>query len=417
MEHAQDKTEILSREVAHLRKKLGELEALRAELDEVMEALRDSETRFQAVTAFAGYAFVFIGSSNEIVFWNVGAENMFDYAKEDVLGRPVSMVIPNLDIHRQSGLISAERGHRSRLQRMEERTLELTGLRKNGDEFPLEVSLSSPKSKGQDFFAALIRDISFRKSSLRKLEIKTAEARQKTEDMESFIQTVAHDLKSPVIAVAGLTRRLGRSAERLPPDAVREELLSRIEAGAQSIEAFLKDLLDGLALFQSRRDWMPVQPETMIDEVVRRHEHEIAEQGIRLEIDMEDALPAIAGNRHRLTQVLDNLLVNAIVHMGPGPNPTIRIACRCDKESVVTSVSDNGTGIAPQYQTKIFERFFRSPDASSARGGTGLGLFIAKRIVESHEGRIWVESEEGKGATFFFELPKAEMGETGHYEI
>ncbi|MFH0825862.1 MAG: ATP-binding protein, partial [Pseudomonadota bacterium] len=90
---------------------------------------------------------------------------------------------------------------------------------------------------------------------------------------------------------------------------------------------------------------------------------------------------------------------------------------RCDKESVVTSVSDNGTGIAPQYQTKIFERFFRSPDASSTRGGTGLGLFIAKRIIESHEGRIWVESEEGKGAAFFFELPKAAMGQSGDYEI
>ncbi len=417
MEHAQNKVERLSEEVKRLRERLNEFEALRAELEQVKEALRDSEIRFQAITAFTEFAIISISSQNKITFWNSGAENMFGYPEQDVLGRPISMVVPHLDLHKQSEPNANEKDGGPESPKPQGCALEMKGLRKDGDKFPLDLSLSSSISKGEVFFSAIIRDISFRKRALRNLEIKTAEAREKTEDMESFIQTVAHDLKSPVIAIAGLTRRLRTSADVLPPDPTRERLLGQIESGAQSIERFLKELLDGLSLSQSDQDWKPIRLDTMIDEVVRQHEHEIAEQGIAVEIDIEHELPAIVGSRHRLTQVLDNLLVNAIVHMGPGPNPTIRIACRCEKESVLTSVSDNGTGIAPHYQGKIFERFFRSPDSSCARGGTGLGLFIARKIVESHKGRIWVESAEGQGATFFFVLPKAAIGEGDDYEI
>jgi signal transduction histidine kinase len=203
----------------------------------------------------------------------------------------------------------------------------------------------------------------------------------------------------------------------LSPDPRREKLVSQIESGAQTIERFLRDLLDGLSLSQSGQDWTLVQLDTTIDEVVRQHEHEIAEQGIALEIGIEQAIPAIVGNKHRLTQVFDNLLVNAIVHMGPQPHPTIRIECRCEKGFVLISVSDNGTGIVREHQSKIFERFFRSPTAACTRRGTGLGLFIAKQIVESHKGRIWVESEEGKGATFVFTLPMKGTIKGADYQI
>jgi len=406
MEQAQDKVARLSRELEHLRRRLKEFEALKAELDEVKGALRESKTRYRAVTAFQEYAIISTTSQKQIVFWNPGAERIFGYYQEDVLGQPISKVIPNLQ--NQSEFITDQEGASPNSQG---RAREMKGLRKNGDEFPLELSLSSWTSKGEAFFSAIIRDISYRKNALRTLEIKTAEAGQKTEDLESLIQAVAHDLKSPAIAIGGLARQLQKSTDKLAPDPIRERLLSQIESAALSIERFLKDLLDGLSLSQSDRDWTLVQMDTTIDEVIRQHEHEIAEQGIALEIGIEQAIPSIVGNKHRLTQVLDNLLVNAIVHMGPQRHPTIRIECRCEKGFVLTSVSDNGTGIVREHQSKIFERFFRSPNAACTRRGTGLGLFIAKQIVESHKGRIWVESEEGKGATFVFTLPmKASVG-------
>ncbi len=415
MVQAQDTVAQLSRELEHLRSRLNEVEELRADLEEVKEALRNSETRFQAVTAFSEYAIVSISSENQIIFWSPGAERIFGYSKADVLGQPLSKVI--LDLHDPSELLATRTCGWPESPQAVGRAPEMKGLRKNGDEFPLELSLSSWTSKGEAFLSAIIRDISYRKNALTTLEIKSAEAEQKSEDLESLIQAVAHDLKSPVIAIAGLARRLQKCTDMLPPDPIRERLVSQIECGAQTIERFLTDLLDGLSLSKSDQHWTLVQLDTTIDEVVRQHEHEIAEQGIVVRVGIEHPLPAIIGNKHRLTQVLDNLLVNAIVHAGQRQNPMIRFECRCEKGFLLTSVSDNGTGIAPQHQGKIFERFFSSPDAADTKRGTGLGLFIAKQIVESHKGRIWVESEEGKGATFVFTLPLRSTAKGGDYQI
>jgi len=115
-------------------------------------------------------------------------------------------------------------------------------------------------------------------------------------------------------------------------------------------------------------------------------------------------------------QVLDNLVVNAIRHMGNRADPTIRIRCTNDKGYVITSISDNGVGIPEEFHIRIFDRFFRGPP-STTKAGTGLGLYIAKKIVESHKGRIWVESREGMGATFFFTLPIFSPSDAVDYEI
>jgi signal transduction histidine kinase len=104
--------------------------------------------------------------------------------------------------------------------------------------------------------------------------------------------------------------------------------------------------------------------------------------------------------------VLDNLLGNAIRHMGERSDAEIRIQVENEEDCICTSVSDNGIGIPLEYQSRIFDRFFRVPDDSGAKTGTGLGLSIVKKIVEGHKGRVWVESEPGKGAKFLFALPK-----------
>ncbi|MDQ7784855.1 MAG: PAS domain-containing sensor histidine kinase [Desulfomonilaceae bacterium] len=414
MAKAQDREELLRREVEDLRLRLRDLESLRAELEQLRDALQESETRFQAVTTIPEYAIISMTSQNHITFWNPGAERIFGYCAEEAHGRPLSMMIPEM-VNRSS--LFVREAHAAHAPTAHGRALELRGVRKNGDEFPVEVSLSSWTSKGETLFSAIVRDISYRKNALRMLELKFAEVGQKTEDLESLIQAVAHDLKSPVIAISGLVRQLQKRADSSSPDSRREKLLNQIACGAETIERFLKDLLDGLSLSRSGEDWSLVRLDSTISEVVHRHEHEIAEHGITVEIGMDDALPAIMGNKHRLAQVVDNLLVNALVHMGPRPNPAIRIECRCEKGFVLTSVSDNGTGIVREHQTRIFERFFRSPSGAGTKTGSGLGLFIAKQIVESHKGRIWVESEEGKGATFVFTLPVRPTIEGADYQI
>lgn len=142
----------------------------------------------------------------------------------------------------------------------------------------------------------------------------------------------------------------------------------------------------------------------VVNEVVRQHRQMIEEKGVNLEVEIASA-PAVRGDRHRIQQVLDNLVINSVRHMGEKDHPMIRIQVLNDQDFVVTRVTDNGVGIPAQYLDKIFDRFFRV-SRSGIQGGTGLGLSIAKKIVESHGGRIWVESEEGKGASFIFKLPR-----------
>jgi len=117
-----------------------------------------------------------------------------------------------------------------------------------------------------------------------------------------------------------------------------------------------------------------------------------------------DVSPVYADER-RVRQVIDNILGNAIRHMGERLEPSIRIQVSENDGFVLTRISDNGIGIPEEYRHRIFDRFFRVPKPQPS-GGTGLGLAIARKIIEKHGGRIWVESEEGQGATFLFTLPK-----------
>ena len=399
MEQVENTAERNARELERLRRRINELESANAELSAAAEALRDAQARLRSVAATEGYAIVLVNHLDQIIFWNEGAVHIFGYRQEDVLGKPMTMIIP--DLH------TDDPGT----------TLELKGLRRNGDRFPLECCVSCAQSGEDRVVTAIIRDISYRKRALKILEVKTVEARQRTEDLESLIQTVAHDLKSPVITIGGLVRRLKKNTTVLPSDSVRDEILNQLTCSAQSIERFLKDLLDALSVTHTNDEWASVHMGEAVFEVVRQHEQETKDQGITVEVEIEDAVPAVAGDKHRLTQVLDNLIVNAIHHMGRGEHPRVCIQVNATEGYVLTSVSDNGVGIPQEYHEKIFERFFRAPNSTRSGSGTGLGLFIAKKIVESHKGQIWVESEEGKGATFKFTVPKfVSLGDVD-YEI
>lgn len=230
-------------------------------------------------------------------------------------------------------------------------------------------------------------------------------ARERISDLESLIQMVAHDLKSPVAAVHGFVGLLKRRCANLPADTRRDEILHYLHTASKSIQDFLKDLAQ---LFVFEKLELSVTKMTLmeaIDHVLHQYQHVIEERNLSLTVECPGGLPAVKADRRRIIQVLDNLLSNAITHMGERKDPEVRIQLCENGDYVLTSVSDNGIGISPEFHRLIFERFFRVPGEGKALG-TGLGLSIAKSIVESHGGRIWVESECGKGCTFRFTLPK-----------
>ena len=394
--------EELIRELEDLRKRFHEVVSSEAELRAAKEALRDSETRFRSVAQAAVDAIVSANVDDEIIFWNKAASAIFGYSEAEALGKPVSMLIPERlkHVHREGVLNYLKTG----VPALIGRTVELPALRKGGFEFPIELALSAWTAKGETFFTGIIRDISARKEAESQLQQRTEEARQRSEELESLIQMVAHDLKSPIVTIVGLTRLLKKELRSMPFEGHREEILRQLEVSGTSLETFLTDLLDALAAEGAVPEKSAVPVDRLIQGVIDRHRERLKERSIELEAEIPPSIPPVLGDLRRLTQVLDNLVGNAVRYMGDASEPRICVRVTHSSDIVTISVSDNGVGIAPEFHEKIFERFFRAPGSGDA-GGTGLGLPIVKKIVDHHDGTVWVESEEGKGSTFSFSLP------------
>jgi two-component system sensor kinase FixL len=386
-----------------MKEQRGAREQMSKEIDETyetrtpvrLESLGESEQRFRSVAQSAVDAIISTDATDAIIFWNQAAERIFGYSENEILGKSVTIIIP--EPYKESHRRGVENYLKTGKPALIGRTAELEGLRKNGEAFPLELSLSTWTTREGTFFTGIIRDISARK------ETETTLA-QRTEELESLIQMVAHDLKSPVATVGGLVRLLKKKAGELASDEMIGGILNQLICASQSIETFLTDLLDGLAVEHSKPDLEPIDMDQLVRDVLGQHEPAIRERGIKLKVEIVAPLPVINGDKRRIAQVLDNLLVNAVRHMGQRPDPTISVQLTNDKAAIITRVSDNGAGIPLELQEKVFERFYRVKRTDSA-GGTGLGLAICKKIVESHGGKIWVESTLGQGATFSFTLP------------
>ena len=237
-----------------------------------------------------------------------------------------------------------------------------------------------------------------REDLIRELEAKNAE-------LEQFAYTVSHDLKAPLITIKGFLGFLPEDArsgnvERLEGD------LRRIGDATEKMRKLLDDLLELSRIGRLTNPPTVIALKTLIDETLGLVQGRLAERKIRITI--EDDLPFLYGDRSRLLEVLQNVFDNALKFMGDQSNPQIEIGGQKEPQNgfVTIFVRDNGIGIAPQYHEQIFGLFNR---LNPKIDGTGVGLALAKRIVEFHGGRIWVESRVGEGATFYFTLPLADQ--------
>jgi len=248
---------------------------------------------------------------------------------------------------------------------------------------------------------------------LRKSEL---EARKRAERMELLVHMVAHDLKSQAVSANGFLRRLKSRLDQMLPHPEMRALIDRISAASQFIEEFLNDLAQALYVTEPTGKREPIRMDMILTQVLAQHEELARAREVKLQVNIEEHLPLVVGNRNRLRQVLDNLLTNALQHMGERPNPAIIITMSSSEGSVITSVSDNGIGVPHEYRDKIFEQFCRAPSRGK-KAGSGLGLSIVKHIVESHDGRIWAEFDEEKGSRFYFALPRFEPPQDDRMEI
>ncbi len=400
MSDEQKSKEQLVDEINEIRRLNRDLKDTQDRLNLALQSLKDSEERFRAVARSAVDAIISTDSEDRVVFWNKGATRIFGHTEPEVIGKSVTIIIP--ERYKEAHTMGIRRYLETGRPSLIGGVAELSGLKKDGAELPIELALSTWRTKDGRFFTGIIRDITERKEVHRELEQRRSESEERNEELESLIQMVAHDLKSPVITIAGFVKKLRRMIGEGSSPEKMEPALHQVVTATGTVEKFLGDLLDSLASEHNVPEKSPLSMEELVREVIHQKEQLFSEKNITLEFDPPDQLPQIVAERRRILQVLDNLVGNAANYMGERDNPVIRVDIHQGNEVLITSIADNGVGIPNEYQSKIFDRFVR---IKNTPGGTGLGLAISKKIVQSFGGRIWLDSEEGHGATFRFSLP------------
>jgi PAS domain S-box-containing protein len=357
--------------------------------------------RYRNLLEAAPDAMVVVNQGGEIVLLNVRAEKQFGYRRDELVGQKVKNIIPEGFAERL--IADALRSAEDALEQQIGTGIELTGRRKDGSEFPIEIMLSPLESAEGILVTAAIRDITKRKKAEAHLLQKVKELNRSNEELGQFAYIASHDLQEPLRMVASYTQLLSRRYKgKLDADA--DEFISFAVDGASRMHRLIQDLLAYSRVGTKGKDLHDTSSEEALRQALMNLRGAIEESGALV---THDPLPTVLADEMQLIQLFQNLVGNAIKYQNPGiPQVHIRAAKNGDKRWIF-SVQDNGLGIDSQYFEKIFVIFQRLHKREEF-AGTGVGLAICKKIVEQHGGSISVESQPGRGSTFRFTLARSE---------
>ncbi|HOC18171.1 MAG TPA: PAS domain S-box protein [Vicinamibacterales bacterium] len=356
---------------------------------------------FRALVESAPDAIVAVDARGLIVLANAQAEAVFGYARQELIGQPVELLIPEA---RRAEHVSARQRYNGQPRRRPMGLgLDLQGRRKDGSVFPTEISLSPLPAPGGPIVIAFIRDITERK------KIDDERARWMREEAASrakddFVTTLSHELRTPLNAILGWTEMLKAN----PGDpAFAAKAIETIQRSARAQVQLVDDLLDvsRIVAGKLRLDLRETELPPVLRAAVETVRPAAEAKTIRLESEISDDLPRVRGDAARLQQVAWNLLANAVKFTPDGG--TVGLAAGRRDADVEVRVSDTGPGIDPAILPHIFERFSQGEQAGPSRQrGLGLGLSIVHDIVQLHGGRVEADSAgPGRGATFIVRLP------------
>ncbi len=359
--------------------------------------LRRSERAQQAITETANAGIITADGRGRILYMNPAAALMFGVDATRMAGESLTRLMPERfrDAH-QNGLERVLAGGPAHVIG---HAVELSGQRGDGAEFPVEILLSAWRSDDETFFTAFLRDITQRKSAEAALLQKTRELERSNADLEQFAYVASHDLQEPLRMVASYVQLLSRRYRgRLDADA--DDFIAYAVDGATRMQRLIQDLLAYARVGRSGASPVPTHVGRVARAATDALQEAIAETGAVVEIDADCEALAIPA---QLTQVMQNLIGNALKFRGEA-SPVIRVTASSEGASCRVAVADNGIGILPQHRERVFAIFQRL-HTRTQYPGTGIGLAICRKIIESNDGTIWVESDEGAGSTFHFTLP------------
>ncbi len=344
---------------------------VRHEVKRTTSSLQKQVHDLDAIFQNLGDGVIILNKNHRILLLNRTMQTLFNVSEKSCLGAPLDEAIPHPD------LISLL-NHASSTEEVKIHEVHLDDKRVFAARYTLIPEIGA---------AITLRDI----SHLKELE------RLKTD----FVHTVSHDLRSPLTSVLGYAELVGRTG---PLNEQQTEFMGRLKGSIQQITTLVNDLLDigrMEAGFDTRRE--SVHLEKILSRTLEVLAGQMRNRNLRVNVEKGPVLPTIQANPLRISQMLDNLIGNAVKYSGD--NSTIDIRLYTEESQLILSVKDEGPGISPADQPHIFEKFYRGNNIPDGIVGSGLGLAIVKSIVDSHAGRIWVESALGKGSTFFVVLP------------
>lgn len=390
------------------------LERRQAEAMQAAAALAERERELRLITDSIRDGLLTVDEEHRILFANPAAGEIFGYTPQELVGRPLTDLVPERlrEAHRAGFARYVQTGER----RVAWGGIELPGLRRDGREVVLEISLSESQAAGRHLFTGVVRDITARRQAEEERR-RAEEARRVAEEAQrvaeqanqaksEFLSRMSHELRTPLNAILGFAQLL--EMDNLSPEQ-RESVADILKAGRHLLD-LINEVLD-IARIEAGRLALspePVPLREVAEEALALITPLCTEHGVRVEAEAVTASRRhVIADRQRLKQVLLNLLANAVKYNRAGGLVTLSVE-PAPPARLRLKVTDTGPGIPADRMARLFVPFERLGAEQTAIEGTGLGLALSRRLVEAMGGTLGVESTVGRGSTFWVELPEAE---------
>lgn len=383
----------------------GELESFLLSTKDIthLKVLRDAklvQSRYGEILESTPDGIVIVNPTGRIVFSSTQAETLFGYERRDLLGRPIEILLP--EKFRESHVVHRSQFFARPRARAMGMGLELYGVRKDGSEFPVEVSLSPLQTEEGMLVMSAIRDTTFKKTAEQQMKQRTRELEAANNELGAFSYSVSHDLRAPLRAINGFCRiLLDEYAPELKPELKR--YLELISKNTIHMGQLVDDLLKFSQLSRQQLQTQQISMTTIVYSVIE----ELTTQEERRKIGFAvSELPSCRGDQALMKQVWTNLISNAVKFSRAVPSPAIEIGATESDGITTYFIRDNGVGFDMEYAPKLFGVFQRLHRAEDFEG-TGVGLALVQRIIHRHGGKVWADSKPGEGTTFFFTVEAA----------
>ena len=351
--------------------------------------LAESESRQSAILNNTIDAILTFNGIGEIKSFNKAAETMFGYKASDILNAHISILTQQGDDHKINLTSNDLVGYNQ----------ELYMCHKEGHTFPTSVSISKVELLDADLYSVIIRDISHEKEAREKIIHANTELKRSNHELERFAYIASHDLQEPLRKIGGFTERLEKSLDGELTDK-QEQYVKFIVDGVFRMRELVMGLLAYSRVTTSELKIEYLDTKEIVERAIDNLSETIKEN--KAKVIFSD-LPSVLYDKVMLTQLFQNIIGNAIKYRGKAA-PEITITTSQTEKFITFAIKDNGMGMEEKYFKHIFEMFQRLHRKEDIKG-TGIGLSLCQKIVERYGGEIWVESELGKGSTFFFTVP------------